>query len=113
MLLAVGVCLGGRLRRSDCVGAHQVAGEFTITGKDYRFTPDRVEAIRDDLIELTVISSDVAYGFHRQAPRVEAIPAGGSLTFDWADQAGTFEFYSNLTNDPSYGHAGSLVVRPK
>jgi len=90
--------------------------EFTVTARDYSFSPNRVEAQQDDLIKLTVQSADNAYGFTIDDYRVaKRVPAGGSTTFEFrADRVGTFAFYCNLTSDP--GHAtmkGQLVVRPK
>jgi heme/copper-type cytochrome/quinol oxidase subunit 2 len=41
------------------------------------------------------------------------VPAGGSTTLEFrADRAGTFAFYSNLTNDDRHAQMrGELVVR--
>jgi heme/copper-type cytochrome/quinol oxidase subunit 2 len=118
LLLAVGACLAWT-RWSAPVRAQERAPnrrEFTITAKDFRFTPDRIEVIQDDLIKLTLTSADVAYGFSIDKLRVsKRIPAGMSVTFDLrADQSGTFEFYSNLTSDPRHASMrGQLVVKPK
>ena len=90
--------------------------EFTLTARDYRFSPDRIEVGQDDLVKLTVQSADVAYSLTIDAYRVSRrIPAGGSTTLEFrADQAGTFDFYSNMTNDPRHGQMkGQLVVRPR
>lgn len=90
--------------------------EFNLTARDYRFSPDRIEVGQDDLVKLTVQSTDVAYSLNIDAYRVSRrIPAGGSTTLEFrADQAGTFDFYSNMTNDPRHGQMkGQLVVRPR
>jgi len=90
--------------------------EFTLTARDYRFSPDRIEVGQDDLVKLTVQSADVAYSLTIDAYRLSRrIPAGGSTTLEFrADQAGTFDFYSNMTNDPRHGQMkGQLVVRPR
>ncbi len=56
--------------------------EVTITARDYRFSPARVEVGRDDLVRLTVKSEDVAYGFtideYRVSKRVPAAAASSS-----------------------------------
>jgi heme/copper-type cytochrome/quinol oxidase subunit 2 len=90
--------------------------EFTLTARNYSFSPNRVEATQDDLIKLTVQSQDVAYGFTIEEYRLsKRIPAGGTTTIEFrADRAGTFTFYSNLSNDSRHSQMrGQLVVRPR
>jgi heme/copper-type cytochrome/quinol oxidase subunit 2 len=90
--------------------------EFTVTARDYSFSPNRVEAQQDDLIKLTVQSADNAYGFTIDEYRLsKRVPAGGSTVIEFrADRAGTFPFYSNLSNDSRHTQMrGQLVVRPK
>ena len=85
--------------------------EFSITARDYRFTPDRLEVTQDDLVKLTIESSDVTYSFTIDAYRLSRrIPAGGKTVIEFrADQAGTFDFYSNMTGHDKV--RGQLVVR--
>ncbi|HWN85906.1 MAG TPA: cupredoxin domain-containing protein [Vicinamibacterales bacterium] len=88
--------------------------DLTITAKDFRFSPNRVEVGRDDLLRLTVKSEDVAYGFTIDEYRVaKRVPAGGSVVLELrADREGTFAFYSNLTNDSRHSQMrGELIVR--
>ena len=90
--------------------------EFTVTARDYSFSPNRVEAQQDDLIKLIVQSADNAYGFTIDDYRVsKRVPAGGSTVIEFrADRAGTFAFYSNLSNDARHSQMrGQLVVRPR
>lgn len=90
--------------------------EFTITARDYRFSPSRMEVAQDDLIKLTVRSEDVAYSLTIDEYRVSRrVPAGGSTTLEFrADRPGTFAFYSNLTSDTRHAQArGELVVSPR
>ena len=90
--------------------------EFTVTAKDYHFSPDRLEVSQDDLVKVTVRSEDVAYSVTIDEYRVsKRVPAGGTTTLEFrADRAGTFPFYSNLTNDSRHGSTkGQLVVRPR
>lgn len=87
--------------------------EFTITAKDFRFSPARIEVSQDDLVKLTVRSEDVAYSLTIDDYRVSRrVPAGGSTTLEFrADRTGTFAFYSNLTSDSRHREArGELVV---
>lgn len=90
--------------------------DLTITARDYRFSPNRVEVSRDDLLRLTVKSEDVAYGFTIDDYRVsKRVPAGGSVVLELrADREGTFPFYSNMTSDARHAQMrGELVVRRK
>jgi len=87
--------------------------EFTVTAKDYRFSPSRLEVTQDDLVKLIVQSGDVAYSLTIDAYRVSRrVPAGRSTTLEFrADRTGTFVFYSNLTNDSRHAQMrGELVV---
>jgi heme/copper-type cytochrome/quinol oxidase subunit 2 len=90
--------------------------EFTVTARDYSFSPNRVEVQQDDLIKLTVQSADNAYGFTIDDYRVsKRVPAGGSTVVEFrADRAGTLAFYSNLSNDSRHSKmSGQLIVRPR
>ena len=88
--------------------------EITLTARNYRFSPTRIEVAQDDLVKLTVQSEDNAYSVTIDEYRVSRrVPAGGSTTLEFrADRAGTFAFYSNLTNDARHAQMrGELVVR--
>jgi len=90
--------------------------EFTLVARGYRYAPDRLEVVQDDLVRLTIRSEDFTYSFAIDEYRiVRRIPAGETTTFEFrADRAGTFRFYSNLTGEG--GHAdmqGQLVVRAR
>jgi cytochrome c oxidase subunit II len=88
--------------------------DVTITARDFRFSPNRIEVGRDDLLRLTVKSEDVAYGFTIDDYRVsKRVPAGGSVLLELrTDREGTFPFYSNMTSDARHAQMkGELVVR--
>lgn len=90
--------------------------EFSITAKDFQFSPDRIEVTQDDLVKLTVKSEDVAYSVTIDEYRLsKRVPAGGTTTIEFrADKTGTFEFYSNMTSDSRHAKMrGQLVVRPR
>ncbi|HLG57222.1 MAG TPA: cupredoxin domain-containing protein [Vicinamibacterales bacterium] len=90
--------------------------ELTLTARNYRFSPNRLEVTQDDLIKLTVQSEDVAYSLTIDEYRLsKRVPAGGSTTLEFrADRAGTFPFYSNLSNDSRHTQMrGELVVRAR
>ena len=118
MLLGAGAFLAARPFVSRLFAQDQAPNrpEFSITARDFRFSPDRLEVTQDDLVRVTIRSEDVAYSFAIDEYRiVRRVPAGGTTTFDFrADRAGTFRFYSNLTSDAAHGRMqGELVVRPK
>ena len=113
LLVGTGACLlagsSSRLFAQDQAPPNR--REFSITARDYRFTPDRLEVTQDDLVKLTIESADATYSFTIDAYRLSRrIPAGSKTVIEFrADQAGTFDFYSNMT-----GHEkvrGQLVVR--
>ena len=90
--------------------------EFTLVGRNYRYTPDRIEVTQDDLVKLTIRSDDVAYSFAIDEYRiVRRVPAGGSTSFEFhANRPGTFRFYSNLTSERAHAEMqGQLVVKSR
>lgn len=90
--------------------------EVVIVARDHRFTPDRIEVTRDDLVRITLRSEDAPVGFAIDAYRVAKRVAGGqSVTFEFrADQVGTFAFYCNITSDEQCRDMkGTLVVAPR
>ena len=124
LLIGAGTCLLAGPVVSRALASESPAGqeqtpsrrEFDLTAANYRFTPDRLEVKQDELVKLTVRSTDVAYSVTIDAYRVsKRVPAGGEVTFEFlADRAGTFPFYSNLTSDSRHQTMkGSLVVRPR
>jgi heme/copper-type cytochrome/quinol oxidase subunit 2 len=120
-LLGAGCLMAVRLfahpspSREPAAGQDQAPNrrEFTVTARDYRFSPSRIEVAKDDLVKLTVQSEDVAYSLTIDAYRLSRrIPAGGSAIIEFrADRAGSFPFYSNLTSDSRHSQMrGELVV---
>lgn len=90
--------------------------EFTVTARDHRYAPDRLEVSQDDLVKITFRSEDRPYSFVIDAFRIVKRAGGGqTITFEFrADQAGTFAYYCNLTSDPGCRDMkGTLVVRPR
>ena len=90
--------------------------EFTIVAKDYQYSPTRIEVMQDDLVKLTVRSSDIAHSFTIDEYRIsKRVPAGGATTFEFqADRPGTFAFYCALTSEPGHHMMhGELIVRAK
>ena len=118
LLLSAGAFLMARPLVRRLRGQEQVPNrpEFTLVGRNYRYSPDRINVTQNDLVRLTIRSEDLAYSFAIDEYRiVRRVPAGGSTTFEFhADRPGTFRFYSNLTSDRAHAEMqGRLVVRSK
>jgi heme/copper-type cytochrome/quinol oxidase subunit 2 len=117
-LLLVGPA-SARLRAADSQAGQEQAPsrrEFDLTATDYRFTPNHVEVKQDELVKLTVRSTDVAYSLTIDEYRVsKRVPAGGEVTVEFrADRPGTFRFYSSLKSDARHeAMKGEFVVRPR
>lgn len=91
------------------------AREFTISGSQFAFGPARIEVQKDDLVKITFTASDMAHSFIIDNPYriAKRAGAGQTVVFEFrADQAGTFPFYCNLTQDDRCRQMkGALVVR--
>jgi heme/copper-type cytochrome/quinol oxidase subunit 2 len=115
ILLGTGACLlAGPISRLFAQDQAPNRREFSISARDYRFSPDRLDVMQDDLVKLTVESGDVAYSFTIDEYRLSRrIPAGGKTVIEFrADQAGSFDFYSNMTSDARHSKMrGQLTVR--
>ena len=117
LLIGTGTCLlAGPAVGRLLAGQEQAPNrrEFTVTARNYRFSPNRIEVIQDDLVKVTVQSEDVAYSLTIDEYRVsKRVPAGGVTSFEFrADRAGAFPFYSNLTSDTRHSQMrGDLIVR--
>jgi heme/copper-type cytochrome/quinol oxidase subunit 2 len=88
--------------------------EFTINGRDHRFSPTRIEVHKDDLVKITFTADDMAHGFTIDQYRImKRAGSGQTVTFEFrADQSGSFDFYCNLTADERCRQMkGQLVVK--
>jgi cytochrome c oxidase subunit 2 len=88
--------------------------EFTVVGQDYAFSPSRIEVQKDDVVKITFTAGDIAHSFTNEQYRIsKRAGAGQSVTFEFrADQAGTSEFYCNLSADSRCRTMrGTLVVK--
>jgi cytochrome c oxidase subunit 2 len=127
LLIGAGTCLlaGPAAVRAFAAQASQApAGqdqapsrrEFDLMASNYRFTPNRLEVKQDELVKLTIHSTDVPYSVTIDEYRVsKRVPAGGEVTVEFrADRAGSFDFYSSLKSDSRHeGMKGLLVVRAR
>ena len=90
--------------------------DFLIVAREHRFNPERLEVSQDDLVKITLRSEGQPHSFVIDAYRIVKRAGGGqTISFEFrADQAGTFEFYCNLTSDPGCRDMkGTLVVKAK
>ena len=88
--------------------------EFSITGRDHAFSPTRIEVQRDDVVKITFTASDMPHSFTSDHYRIsKRAGANQTVTFEFrADQAGTFDYYCNLSaDDRCCDMKGQLVVR--
>ena len=68
---------------------------------------------QDDLVKITFTSDDRPASFAIDAYRIVKRAAGGqTITFEFrADQAGTFTFYCNLSDERCKDMKGLLIVK--
>lgn len=113
-------CLAAALLALAALGPSPVraqgqAREFTISGNQFAFAPARIEVQKDDLVKVTFTASDIAHSFVIDNPYriAKRAGAGQTVVFEFrADQAGTFPFYCNLTQDDRCRQMkGALVVK--
>ena len=88
--------------------------EFTISGRDHRYSPAPHRSEQDDLVKITFTAADMPHSFNSEHYRIaKRAGAGQTVTFEFrADQAGSFEFYCNLKQDERCRDMkGTLVVK--
>jgi len=88
--------------------------EFTVSGDHYAFAPSSLSVNRNDLIKITFTAKDIAHSFTVEGYRImKRAGAGQTVTFEFrADQAGTFPFYCNLSQDEKCKDMkGTLTVK--
>lgn len=113
VLFGAGACLlAGSVSRAQEQAPNR--REFSISARDYAFSPSHIEVTQNDLVKLTVESADVAYGFAIDQYKISRrVPPGGKTVIEFrADQEGTFSYYSNMTSNERHAKMrGELVVR--
>ena len=90
--------------------------DLAVTVRDFRFVPDRLEVVQDDLVRVTIHGDELTHSFNIDEYRVaKRVPPGGTAVGEFrADRTGTFPFYCNITSEPGHDQMrGQLVVRPK
>ena len=87
---------------------------ITLTARKFTFDPDVIDVRHNDVVRLTITSSDIAHSFTVDAYRIQKrIPPGGTVTFEFrADEVGRFPFYCSMRADPGCAEMrGELIVR--
>jgi heme/copper-type cytochrome/quinol oxidase subunit 2 len=87
---------------------------FSVTAGGFAFEPEVIDVRRNDIVRLTITSTDIAHSFTVDAYRIQKrIPARGSITFEFrADEVGRFPFYCSLRADARCQEMrGELIVR--
>ena len=111
-VLMIGALLPGQVAPVQPKTPHH---ELTVTARRHAFDPTRLDVHQGDLVKITVVSEDIPHSFVVDAYRIaKKTTSARSVTFEFlADQAGTFEFYCNLTaEDGCRNMKGQLVVHP-
>ena len=88
--------------------------EFTISGKNFSFTPSLITVNKGDRVKITFVNSS---GFHDfkideygiAAPQKQS-PSTSVLEFT-ADKAGSFEYYCSVGSHRAQGMKGTLIVK--
>lgn len=87
---------------------------FTLVARKFTFDPEVIDVRRNDIVQITITSADIAHSFTVDAYRIQKrIPAGGKVTFSFrADEVGRFPFYCSMRADPGcQDMRGELIVR--
>jgi heme/copper-type cytochrome/quinol oxidase subunit 2 len=114
VLAVAAVALAGGTLAALAPGSPGQVREFSVSGRDYAFSPARIEVQKDDLVKITFTAGDIAHSFTIDGYRIsKRAGAQQSVVFEFrADQPGSFPFYCNLTQDSKCREMkGELIVR--
>jgi heme/copper-type cytochrome/quinol oxidase subunit 2 len=116
-IVLLGVVAGLGDQPDDAVAQEATARrEFTITARNYAFSPATVEVQQNDVVKITLHAEDMAHSFTIDEYRIaKRVGRGESVTFEFrADRAGRFRYYCNLKNDERCREMqGELIVRAR
>lgn len=88
--------------------------EFTVTAKNYSFSPKEISVNQGDKVKITLKSSGGSHNLVIDDFNVATgeIGNGEEDTIEFvADKAGTFEFYCSISNHKAMGMKGTLTVK--
>ena len=102
-----------RLGRQDQAASLR---DFSLTARNYAFTPSRIEVSKDDRVRLTIEGADQVHSFAIDEYRIaRRIAPGATTVIEFrAERAGSFTYYCNIAADPGCkAMRGTLVVSGK
>ncbi|OFW07533.1 MAG: hypothetical protein A3H96_07295 [Acidobacteria bacterium RIFCSPLOWO2_02_FULL_67_36] len=100
--------------RVQAAHPHGQTREFTVTGDKFSFSPAEIPVRKDDLVKIRFTATDMPHSFTIDDYRIsKRAGAGQIIEIEFrADQAGTFTYYCNLTQDDRCRQMkGQLIVR--
>ncbi len=87
--------------------------EFTISAKNYSFTPSTIRVKKGDTIQLTLANTEGMHDLKIDEFKVatQKIPGGQKETVTFvADKTGSFEYYCSVGTHRQMGMRGTLIV---
>ena len=115
-MVVLGLLLGIAVAVALAQDATQPQRSFNLMASKYRFDPPRIDVDQNDLVKITLTTSDIAHSFTVDDYRIaKRAGPGHAVTFEFrADRPGTFRFYCNLNQDERCKEMqGELVVHSK
>ncbi len=94
--------------------APQQTKEFTLTAKQWSFSPSKITVNKGDKVILHIKSIDVTHGFKLDAFGIsKSLSPGKTVNVQFtADKTGTFSFFCNVFCGSGHGGmVGTLVVK--
>ena len=113
VVACAGVALGAAIWVRASAPQGQVR-EFSVDGRSYAFSPNRLEVQKDDLVKISFSAHEMAHSFTIDEYRIaKRAGAGQSVTFEFrADRPGEFTYYCNMRQDERCSEMrGRLIVR--
>jgi len=86
--------------------------EFTMTARQWEFSPNEIRVNKGDRVRISVTSSDVAHGFRLPEFSIdERLPPGKEVIIEFvADKAGTFPFSCSVPCGSGHGSMTGLLI---
>ena len=88
--------------------------EFTVEGKNFSMTPNKLTVNKGDKVKITFKNSDGMHDFvlDQFNVKTKALNSGEEATVEFtADKAGSFQYYCSVGNHRAMGMFGTLTVK--
>lgn len=88
--------------------------EFTVTGKNFSFSPGNLTVKKGDRVKITFVNSAGTHDLKIEGYGVgtKVIQGGATETFEFiADKTGSFEYYCSVGSHRQMGMKGTLIVQ--